>query len=109
MLLSGKKLVKLFSASALFVLSICSASHLLYAQPVMQEKAEVSVQAQVNINQADSATIAGVLKGVGESKARAIVEYREKHGPFTSLEELSEVKGIGQSTLDANRDKITLK
>jgi competence protein ComEA len=50
----------------------------------------------VNINSADAATIARELKGVGLSKAEAIVEYRQKHGPFRSADELAQVRGIGQ-------------
>ena len=60
----------------------------------------------VNINTADAETIAAELKGVGLSKARAIVEYREKHGPFKSPGDLSLVKGIGERTVDRNRSDI---
>jgi competence protein ComEA len=60
----------------------------------------------VDVNTADAATIAAELKGVGLSKAQAIVEYREKHGPFKSPEDLSLVKGIGDRTLELNRDSI---
>lgn len=109
MLQPNKKLVKFFSVSALFIAAICAGSQMASAQPVMQEKAEVVQQARVNINQADAATLAAALNGVGESKAKAIVEYREQHGPFTSVEELSEVKGIGQATVNMNREKITLE
>lgn len=60
----------------------------------------------VNVNTADAATIAAELKGVGLSKARAIVEYREKYGPFQSPGDLSLVKGIGERTVDLNRSDI---
>lgn len=61
----------------------------------------------VNVNQADAATIANALSGVGLSRARAIVEYRDQYGPFYSAEELTAVKGIGQSTVDRNLSRIT--
>lgn len=64
---------------------------------------------KVNINSADAQTLAANLKGVGESRAKEIVRYRETYGPFASAEELTEVKGIGKSTLDKNRDVITLE
>jgi competence protein ComEA len=64
---------------------------------------------QVNINEADADTIASILVGVGASRATAIVQYREEHGRFTSLEQLLEVKGIGESTLMNNRDKILIE
>lgn len=60
----------------------------------------------VNVNTADAETISAELKGVGLSKAKAIVEYRKKHGPFRSPEDLSLVKGIGERTVELNRDDI---
>jgi competence protein ComEA len=65
--------------------------------------------ATVNINTADAQTLAAALKGVGESRAMEIIRYREAYGPFSSIEELAEVKGIGQATLDRNRAVITLE
>jgi competence protein ComEA len=60
----------------------------------------------VDVNTADAETISAELKGVGLSKARAIVEYRKKHGPFRSADDLSLVKGIGQRTVEINRSDI---
>jgi competence protein ComEA len=62
----------------------------------------------VNINTADAETIAKSLDGVGLAKAKAIVAFREAHGPFKSVDELSEVKGIGAATLEKNHDAILL-
>jgi len=63
----------------------------------------------VDINTADAATISAELKGIGLSKAQAIVEYREKHGPFKTAEDLSLVKGIGDRTVELNRADIRVK
>jgi len=60
----------------------------------------------VDINTADAATLSAELKGIGMSKALAIVEYREKHGPFKSPQDLSLVKGIGEKTMELNRGNI---
>jgi competence protein ComEA len=79
------------------------------AQQSPEPRQEAVVESKVNINEADAATIAAVLNGIGASKAEAIVAYREKHGAFSSVEELSEVKGIGLATLERNREKIALK
>ncbi|MEZ5537975.1 MAG: helix-hairpin-helix domain-containing protein [Thiolinea sp.] len=49
----------------------------------------------VNINKATAAAIQHNLKGIGEKKAEAIVAYRKEHGEFKTLEEIKEVKGIG--------------
>lgn len=62
----------------------------------------------VDINTADAATLEKVLVGVGPSKAVAIVQYREEHGPFKSADELANVKGIGLKTVERNRDLITV-
>lgn len=63
----------------------------------------------VNINTADAQTIASSLTGIGQAKAEAIVEYREANGPFRSVEDLLQVKGIGEKTLESNRDRIRLE
>ena len=63
----------------------------------------------VNVNTADAETISAELKGVGLAKARAIVEYRKKHGPFRSPDDLSLVKGIGERTVEINRADIKVQ
>jgi competence protein ComEA len=60
----------------------------------------------VDINTADATTLARELKGVGPAKAKAIVEYRQKNGPFKSADELTRVKGIAAQLVEANRANI---
>ena len=62
----------------------------------------------VNINSADAQALSKVLKGVGKKKALAIIDWRKKHGPFTNINQLLEVKGIGDKVLANNRNKIKL-
>ena len=57
----------------------------------------------VNINHAAPAHLASKLPGIGPAKAKAIVLYREAHGPFKTIEELMLVKGIGTRTLEKIR------
>jgi len=64
--------------------------------------------APVDINTADAAALADALSGIGPSKAAAIVAYREQHGPFKSAEDLVLIKGIGDRTLDLNRENIVV-
>lgn len=64
---------------------------------------------RVNINEADAELIADILDGVGPSRARAIVEYREQHGRFESLEDLKAVSGVGDATIRNNRERITFE
>ena len=61
----------------------------------------------VNINTAD-ATALETLDGVGEVIAAAIVEYRTQNGPFTSVDQLEDVSGIGPSTMEGIRDSVTV-
>lgn len=68
-----------------------------------------SAFASVNINTADAQTIASELNGVGIKKAETIVEYRKKYGPFKSLDDLMNVKGIGAATLEKNKENIKFK
>ena len=62
----------------------------------------------VNVNSASAEEIAEALKGVGLSKAEAIVSYRNEHGQFKHVDELVNVKGIGIRTVDINREYILL-
>ncbi len=62
----------------------------------------------VNVNTASAEDIAEALKGVGLSKAEAIVDYRNANGKFKHVDELVNVKGIGIRTVDINREFILL-
>jgi len=62
----------------------------------------------VNVNAASAEEIAESLKGVGLSKAEAIVDYRNENGEFKHIDELVNVKGIGIRTVDINREYILL-
>ena len=48
------------------------------------------------------------LTGIGEAKAKAIVEYREKNGNFKKIEDIMSVSGIGQALFDKIKDNITI-
>lgn len=62
----------------------------------------------VDINRADADTLQQGLTMVGAQRAAAIVEYRRQHGPFRSVEDLTQVKGIGKGIVERNRQRITL-
>lgn len=70
--------------------------------------AEAAEAGKINLNTASADELAS-LKGIGEKKAQAIVDHREKQGKFTSIDQLADVSGIGPATLEANRDMIIVK
>lgn len=67
----------------------------------------LSLYASVNINTATAEQLQN-LQGIGEVKAERIVKYRQEHGNFQSVEELKEVKGIGQGTLAKLKEELEL-
>lgn len=67
-----------------------------------------SLFAKVDINSAEVKDLQ-VLKGVGEKKAQAIVDFRKKNGQFKTVEELTKVPGIGKKILDDNKNELEVK
>lgn len=63
----------------------------------------------ININTADSDALVAGLTGVGPQKAMAIVRYRQANGPFRQVNDLAQVNGIGESTVEQNRARITIE
>ena len=62
----------------------------------------------ININTASKEELMQ-LEGVGSAIAERIVEYREANGPFEAPEDIMNVKGIGESTYEKNKDRITVE
>ena len=62
---------------------------------------------RININTASMSDL-DTLSGVGPSTAKAIIDYRTKNGPFGSIEDLLNVRGIGPAKLDAMREQVTV-
>jgi competence protein ComEA len=101
-------------------LGLFSHSHLLFPLHVMEIvmkkifvlMAAVSfnlMAAPVNINTADAKTISESLTNIGLKKAEAIVKYRTEKGPFKAVEELTNVAGIGDKTVEKNKKDILLQ
>ncbi len=66
-----------------------------------------TAQSKINLNTANSAQLQ-TLSGIGPSLAERILEFRAKNGPFKKIEDLMNVRGIGQKKFDSLRDKITV-
>lgn len=63
---------------------------------------------QININTADEQALQH-LTGIGPAKAKAIIQYREQHGPFKSVDDLNGVSGIGDKSLEKIRPDATVQ
>ena len=68
--------------------------------PLPEVSGELDQSARIDLNQADLETLC-MLPGIGEVKAHRILEYRQEHGPFVSLQELDQVEGIGPKTIES--------
>ena len=67
-----------------------------------------AAEGTVNINTASVEELAETLSGIGLKRAKQIVKYRERFGPFTSVEQLGNVNGIGEKTIEKNRDQLAV-
>ncbi len=95
----------------LFVVSVVTPTFVstqIAAAPVADED-RLQIESVVNINQASVEDLHAMILGVGAKKAEAIVAYRNANGPFKNIEELTRVKGIGQSILDKNKNRLVVE
>jgi len=105
-MLNAKIASLLFALLASFSLTV-SAAEVSSPAGAEAQSFEVATVSKINLNTADAATLQRELLGIGVVKAQAIVAYREEHGDFASVDELLEVKGIGEATLAKNRAKLS--
>lgn len=75
--------------------------------PIPREGEGPSVVWPININTATQAELE-LLPGIGPALAQRIIEYRETHGPFATIEEIQNVSGIGSATFENIKDLITV-
>lgn len=73
-----------------------------------QDNSPYTEDGQLDINSADASSFME-LSGIGQTRAQAIVAYRDEHGLFQKIEDIMEVSGIGQSTFDNIKDSITVR
>lgn len=81
------------------------------AQATAQEAAKSADDesgARVSINTASAEALSKAMNGVGLKKAQAIVNYRTEYGPFKTLEDLTQVPGIGRSLVERNQASLKL-
>ena len=75
------------------------------AQTPTPHKKEVEKEGKVNINTATVEELK-TLKGIGEKKAEAIIEYRKQNGSFKNKEELMKVRGIGKKLYESFQERV---
>lgn len=63
----------------------------------------------VDINSAGAEALAEAIKGVGLKRAEAIIAYRDKNGPFATVDDLAKVQGIGERTVEGSRANLTVQ
>ncbi|MFS2222463.1 ComEA family DNA-binding protein [Pantoea sp. B65] len=68
----------------------------------------LSEQTVVSINSASAEQLAAAMNGVGIKKAESIVSYREQYGPFSAVDQLKEVPGIGSALVERNAGRLKL-
>jgi competence protein ComEA len=76
--------------------------------PKAAAPAAAKATTKVNVNTADEGGLMS-LKGIGKVKAKAIIDYRQKNGPFKTVDDLAKVEGIGEKTLNDLRDQLTVE
>ncbi|MUJ20806.1 ComEA family DNA-binding protein [Aliivibrio fischeri] len=99
-----KRILTLLS-TLMLTLTLFSAS---VAAEVTKSDTHEGIEITVNINQAGAEELKTLLVGVGESKAQAIIDYRNANGKFVKADDLTKVKGIGDKLVEKNRDRIIL-
>ncbi|NMY40045.1 helix-hairpin-helix domain-containing protein [Pseudomonas sp. WS 5013] len=104
-MLKKKIAVVLLSCMASLPIAVSAAESAKAPSVAVETQTEVSA---VNINTADLDVLQSELVGVGKVKAQAIIDHRNANGPFASVDELLEVKGIGAAILEKNRDRMSV-
>lgn len=69
----------------------------------------VALAKPLNINTANEKEIAKTMYGVGPSRAKAIIKFREANGEFKTLDQMTQVRGVSTAILEKNRDKIAVE
>lgn len=76
------------------------------AAPLPQPASPANMAKKIDINHADITALTGSFKGIGKKRAQALIDYREQHGGFKSLEEISDVKGFGAKFMEKNKEQL---
>jgi competence protein ComEA len=102
--------VRMFGLAIVIFVFAISASFSFAEGKAKVETPDAATQgvAKININKATIDQLTEI-KGIGQSYAKGIVAYREKNGPFKKIEDIKEVKGIGDKLFEKIKDQITVE
>jgi len=100
---SLKKEVKMRVTKSVMVLFVALTLVMAFCGPI-----QAGNTGKINLNKATAEELTQ-LKGIGMKYAEKIVQYRDKNGPFRTVEDLLNVQGIGPRTLEKNKDRIVVK
>ncbi len=103
-----KKILSLLTLIVTFGVTFLSAQNAFSAADSQTHAVSIAT-GKININSADAHTLASSIKGIGLKKAQAIVDYREAYGPFSNIQDLVSVSGIGEKTVEKNAALLTVK
>lgn len=99
---------RVFDGQKILIPSVLSASENGSASDLMSLPADSSTSPLLNINFATQQELES-LPGIGPTKAKAIIDYREKNGSFLVIEDLMKVSGIGSGTFELLKTSITTR
>ncbi len=94
------------SVLVLVAMLVCFSSYPAEAQRATKPPVAASTEV-VNLNNATAAQIAA-LPGIGLKTAELVVQYREKNGPFKKIEEIMNVRGVGEKSFLRIKDRLTV-
>lgn len=94
-----------FSSTAI-VLSFALISGSVQAVPAIPAKLPTSIEQKINLNTASLEDLMHAIKGIGKHRAEAILHYRQAHGAFKNLTDLSNVRGIGIRFVQKHREEL---
>lgn len=108
--LSARELRVLLAAAAIVLLSLLAVEgirRLTWRGELRVENARetIGLPARIDVNAAKDYELC-LLPGIGEKTAKAIIDYRDEHGPFERIEDLQRVRGIGPKTVERLRPHL---
>ena len=98
---------QIVTAFMLVFVLVCASAAPVAAAPAAAPKASASEARPIDLNTADSAALE-TIPGIGKSLSQRILKFREKNGPFQSVDDLLKVQGVGEKSIQKLRPYLTV-